>query len=95
MIVPVRYVCSGETRMSALTTTTCPPLIEITPIGEVFATGMRRVEICGEYVRITFYSEREIGQGESERVVVARIVMPHVAFHVMARKLTGGHLRLV
>ena len=65
-----------------------PPLIEPIPLTEIFATGLAPVDHCGEYVRLTFYSERDLGQGDIEHVAVAVLVLPNVAFHRMARKVT-------
>lgn len=70
------------------------PLIEAVPVAEVFATGVAEVEHYGEFVRLTFFSEHTTVDGEHERIIVARLVMPHVAYHIMARKLTETPMRL-
>ena len=73
---------------------TCPPLTEVVPILEVFATGIRRVRYQGEIVRLTFYSEQDATfpevVGERERVVVAKIVMARADFCAIVRKIVDA-----
>lgn len=60
-------------------------LNEPIPISEVFATGMLPVEHCGEFVRITYFSEQPvIGFDERERIVVCKIVIPISHYRAMA-----------
>jgi hypothetical protein len=70
-----------------------PPLIEPTPLTEIFTTGLASVDHRGEYVRLTFFSEYSIAERDldaCERVVVARVVMPRGAFSDLVRRVHFG-----
>lgn len=63
------------------------PLVEASPIPEVFATGMVPVEYCGEFVRLIFYSEQTVEGGRRERIISGRIVMPTMGYHELVKNL--------
>jgi hypothetical protein len=62
-------------------------VIEPIPILEVFATGIAPIQHFGEFVRVIFYAEHRAANGERERVIVAKIVLPAGAFHVSAQAM--------
>jgi hypothetical protein len=63
--------------MVETTPKTAPIVTEPVPIFETFVTGVASAEDCGDFFRVSFYVDRPlIGTPESERAIVARIVVP-------------------
>jgi len=61
-----------------------PPLVEPVPVGDTFVTGLGLAEPRGDFVRLTFFSERCVVEAASEfatappaeeRTVEARLVL--------------------
>lgn len=74
--------------MDDSTTLRPPPLTEPVPIFETFCTGVAEVADLGSVVRVTCYVDRPLaGTKESERAVVARLVLSADAATALARKL--------
>lgn len=67
-------------------------LIEPYVVGDIFVCGLARVEILkGGNVRFTHFAEATAEDGTTERIVVAKIVMPMDAI-LDARRLTSEAL---
>ena len=56
-----------------------PVPIEPALVLDTFVTGLMRPEDHGGHVRLVCYADRPMG-GETERVIVARLVFPRQAF---------------
>lgn len=57
---------------------TAPIVTEPVPIFETFVTGVASAEDCGDFFRVSFYVDRPlVGTPESERAIVARIIIPN------------------
>lgn len=67
-----------------------PPLAEPMIVADLFATGLAKLENRGEYVRLTFWTDHKVfgnGDGESEHIIVARIVMPPSALQELVERV--------
>lgn len=53
------------------------PLIDPERVPDIFAEGLASIETIGRAcVRFTLYATRDMGDGEIDRLVVARIIAP-------------------
>lgn len=72
-----------------------PGLIDPERVPDVFAEGFASIEkIGGSCVRFTLYSTRDFGDGQFDRVVVARVVVPTDALSILFRQtkaVVDGH----
>jgi hypothetical protein len=59
-------------------------LSEPVPIFETFVTGVAEARDCGDFVRVAFYVDRPVtGTPETERAVVARLIVPRGAYETV------------
>lgn len=72
-----------------------PIVSEPVPIVDVFATGLAEIERGDGFIRLTFYADRALViEGDeivpvtgTERMVVARLVLPSAAYQDILRRL--------
>ena len=66
------------------------PLTEPVPVFETFVTGVAEVDDCRDFFRVTFYVDRTlVGTPESERAIVARLVIPSALYASVADALAS------
>jgi len=66
-----------------------PLLSEPVPIFETFVTGIAEAADCGDFVRLTFFVDRPLaGTPETERAIVARLIVPRSAYDGVVARLT-------
>ena len=64
---------------------------EPVPIFETFVTGVASAEDCGDFYRVSFYVDRPlIGTVESERAIVARIIVPSTLYEGIVAALDAA-----
>ena len=65
-----------------------PIVTEPVPIFETFVTGIAAAEDCGDFFRVSFYVDRPlVGTHESERAIVARLIIPSALYGNMVDAL--------
>lgn len=62
------------------------PIVEIRHVLDIFATELAQVEKIGSCVRFTLTTEHRDPDGELERIVVAKVVLPADAVPPAIRK---------
>ena len=70
-----------------------PPVRETAPIQPIYISGMAYAKIIDGMMNVGYYIERATPDGESERVVVAKLIFPGTACTV-ARAIAVNHALL-
>lgn len=74
--------------MAEKTEKPAPLLSEPVPIFETFVTGVAEARDCGDFVRVTFFVDRPVtGTPETERAVVARLIVPRGSYETVLSRL--------
>lgn len=63
--------------MGSLLKRAAPPLVEFAHCPDIFASGLARIEkLSGGVLRFVFFADQITDEGQHERHVVARLVIP-------------------
>lgn len=68
---------------------TTPALIDPDRCNDVFAEGIATIETFGGCARIVLFATRDMGDGDFDRIVVARIVVPTSILPVVQAQATA------
>ncbi|OJW65509.1 MAG: hypothetical protein BGO65_12340 [Afipia sp. 64-13] len=87
--------CRGEMQRGwELQKDVLPGLIDPDRVPDVFVEGVASIEMAGTAcLRLTFYVARDLGEGEFDRVIVARIIVPKELWDLLvlqARAVSQG-----
>ena len=66
-----------------------PALIDPDRCNDVFAEGIATIETFGGCARIVLFATRDMGDGDFDRIVVARIVVPTSILPVVQAQATA------
>jgi hypothetical protein len=67
------------------------PLLEFYSVSDVFSTELSRIDALGPCSRLIFAVQQRDHDGRTERIVVAKIVLPTRALAAMSQALQNGN----